>query len=235
MEPNSNLLSQAIASSDTLSSQSSLLRAQAEAAIARADELDNSVTHHLDNQSDNKRFAADILDKFKPHDLLTFQKVGNAYRYRELRAILVPLLSVADGSAEHSGAIIAQTIAKISEGLTNILLADDRNNPFGWQLIEEFRTDPLIESADEEKRLRKAKKRLLEHSQSKKKSFGPNQVLLQLAPSNYFWGRGRRLGNADRGLTGMDPGRTEKCITIKIALTLTLEHLYIVNTAYIIN
>ena len=163
----SNSLSSAEPTSSPPSSEDiSLLRAQAQALLDRASTLEAAPTQAIepDVQVTNKEFADSLKDRFKPVDSLKFNRSGNERKYREVRDILIALLQLIDGSEVNQGEVVANTVSKITVVLKHILIADRFQR--GWAVIDEAEAGPVFDSLEEERRFRKAAKRLDEQKKT---------------------------------------------------------------------
>ena len=154
----------------------------------RAERQDNRVADGPDNRADitdpipdgNKDIAQALLTKYKPVDQLSFKKVGNERKYKELHSILVPLLSVLDGSATSQASALQTCVDLLVSGLKNVLIADSFKR--GWAVIDEANHGPMFDSPEEERIYRKADKRLGEQQQAKRAFSGPSTQSARFQP-----------------------------------------------------
>ena len=144
------------------------LQAQATAALDRATSLQEQLNQLSQNRSpsshstdQNRHIAEVLLNRFRPASFYQFRFPGNGSRYRFAYQVLESLLSLQNVTTEEDNKVgIAEIVSIVSEELKNILLADDKDNQFGWKLVEEYRADSLSDGPEDEKKLKDARKHL---------------------------------------------------------------------------
>ena len=176
-------------SSTTSPNEIETYRTQAAAALNRIVELEvalaaKSSSPTPDASAELLSISDILLARFKPAFNYDFRFAGNKDRYTVQYTVLSQLLATLDGSDLQTVLQgVQNAVSTVADDLKNILLADDKDNPFGWALIHEYRKTPLATDAQDAKEIRQAHKKLEERrAQTTKKRPPPYDRFPQTQP-----------------------------------------------------